>query len=317
MIKFGLQHPHFTYDGTGHDVFSTLKTRALYAEAHGFDSFWVMDHLMQIPQLGRLDEPMLEGWTTISALAAATTTIKLGTLVTGNIYRNPALLAKMGATVDVISNGRLWMGLGAGWFETEAAAYGIPFYTIPERLKRLEEALQVIQGLWTTEPFSFHGNYYTMREAVCVPKPLQKPHPPLLIGGGGERVTLKLVAKYGDACNLFGGPRTIRRKLDKLREHCKAVGRRYEEITKTRLGHLILGEDAKEVTALVQRDRRPGVTDEQYRERVTYGTPTQVTETIHEFIDAGIQYLIFNLAYAHEERVLKLLAEQVIPAVTP
>jgi F420-dependent oxidoreductase-like protein len=259
---------------------------------------------------------MLEGWSTISALAAVTQKLKLGTLVTGNIYRNPALLAKMGATLDVISNGRLFMGVGAGWFETEAKAYDIPFYTIPERLKRLEEALQIINGMWTTDQFSFHGKYYEIKDALCFPKPIQKPHPPILIGGSGENVTLKLVAKYGNACNLTDGPQTIKHKLEKLKEHCKAVGRNYDDILKTRLGHLIIGEDAKEVSLMLQRDRKPGVTDEEYDQRVIYGTPKQIVDKIQEFINSGIQYMIFNLDYENEERVLKLFAERVIPNLT-
>jgi F420-dependent oxidoreductase-like protein len=313
MIKFGLQHPNFTYDGVGHEIFQTLKKRALFAEANGLDSLWVMGHFFQLPQLGRLEEPMLEGWSTISALAAVTQKLKLGTLVTGNIYRNPALLAKMGATVDVISNGRLFMGVGAGWFETEAKAYDILFYTIPERLKRLEEALQIINGMWTTDQFSFQGKYYEIKDALCFPKPIQKPHPPILIGGSGENVTLKLVAKHGNACNVHGGPHTIKHKLEKLKEHCNAVGRNYDDIVKTRLGHLIIGEDAKEVSLMLQRDRKPGVTDEEYDERVIYGTPKQVVDKIREFINSGIQYMIFNLNYETEEKVLRLLTERVIP----
>lgn len=316
MIKFGLQHPNFTYDGVGHAIFQTLKNRALYAEANGLDSLWVMDHFLQLPQLGRLEEPMLEGWSTISALAAVTQKIKLGTLVTGNIYRNPALLAKIGATVDVVSNGRLFMGMGAGWFETEARAYDISFYTIPERLKMLEEALQIVRGMWTTNCFSFSGKYYKISDAFCFPKPIQKPHPPILIGGSGEKVTLRLVAKYGDACNLTGGPKTIKHKLEILREHCKTVGRNYDDILKTKLGHLIIGKDANEVRSFVQRDRRPGLTEEQYSETVIYGTPEQVVEKIQELVDAGLQYLILNIDYPNEERSLKLFAEKVIPEFT-
>jgi F420-dependent oxidoreductase-like protein len=313
MVKFGLQHPCFTYDGEGAEIFQTLKKTALYAEKSGFDSFWVMDHFFQIPQVGKLEEPMLEGWSTISALAAVTRKIRVGTLVTGSIYRNPAVLAKMGATVDVLSNGRLFMGIGAGWFETEANAYDIPFYTVPERLKRLEEALQIIKGMWTNDRFSFRGKYYRISEALCYPKPVQKPCPPILVGGSGEKVTLKLVAKYGDACNLVGGAKTVKAKLEKLKEHCKAVGRDYDDILKTKLGLLIIGEDDKEVSLMVQRHRQPGLTDEQYSEWVTYGTPKRVIHKIQELINAGLQYLIFNIAYGNEERVLKLFVEGVMP----
>jgi len=315
MIKFGLQHPSFTYDGEGAKIFQTLKKTILYAEESGFDSFWVMDHFFQIPRVGRLEEPILEGWSTISALAAVTRKIRVGTLVTGNIYRNPAVLAKMGATVDALSNGRLFMGIGAGWFETEANAYGIPFYTVSERLKRLEEALQIIKGMWTHDRFSFIGKYYRVNEAMCYPKPIQKPCPSILVGGSGEKVTLKLVAKYGDACNLVGGAKTVKTKLEKLKEHCKAVGRDYKDILKTKLGLLIIGEDDKEVSLMVQRHRQPGLTDEQYSEWVTFGTPKQAVRKIQELINAGLQYLIFNIAYGNEERVLKLFVDEVMPEV--
>jgi F420-dependent oxidoreductase-like protein len=313
MIKFGLQHPCFTYDGMGNEVFETIKKRAQYAEENGFDSIWMMDHFFQIPNVGRLDEPMFEAWTTLSALTQVTHRMKLGTLVTGNIYRNPALLAKMAATVDLISNGRLFMGIGAGWFETEAVAYDIPFYTVPERLKRLDEALQIIHGMWTTPSFSFQGKYYRIKDALCIPKPVQKPHPPLLIGGGGEQVTLKIVARHGNACNFFGGPQTIRKKLERLRQHCEAVDRDYDEILKTKLGHLIIGTNPQEVSFMVKRHRRPGLTDEQYSESVVYGTVEQVVAKIQESIDAGIQYMIFNLDFPNEEKALKLLAEKVMP----
>lgn len=155
--------------------------------------------------MGAVDEPMLEGWTTISALTQVTSKIKLGTLVTGNIYRNPALLAKMAANVDLMSKGRLILGIGASWFEEEANAYDIPFYTIPERVKRLEESVQIIKGMWTNpKGFTFQGNYYKVNNALCLPETIQKLHPPIMIGGSGEKQTLRIVAKYADACNLFG-----------------------------------------------------------------------------------------------------------------
>ncbi|HJX23270.1 MAG TPA: LLM class flavin-dependent oxidoreductase [Candidatus Bathyarchaeia archaeon] len=185
MIKFGFQHRSYTRDGAGSKMLQALEKWVQYAEVKGFDSFWVMDHFIQTPFAGMPQEPVLEGWSALSALAAVTERIRLGTLVTGNIYRNPALLAKIGATVDVISNGRLNMGIGAGWYKAEAVAYGFPFYTGRERLKRLEEALQIIKGMWTNGSFSFEGKYYATRDAMCFPKPIQQPHPPIMVGGGG------------------------------------------------------------------------------------------------------------------------------------
>ena len=221
-MKFGLQHPNFSFDYKNQDaslITDTLKNLITKAENSGFDSFWVMDHFHQIQFVGRPEEPMLEGWTVISMLAAITTKIKLGTLVTGIIYRYPSVLAKIAATLDVLSKGRLFMGIGAGWNEEESSAYGISFPSNQERMLRLEEAIQVVRKMWIEEPYaSFNGKYYQIRNAYCNPKPIQKPSPPILVGGGGERKTLKIVAKYADACNLFGSPETVRKKLDVLKE---------------------------------------------------------------------------------------------------
>lgn len=294
-LKFGLQHPCYTYDGVGNEIFETVKKRAQYAEEHGFDGFFLMDHFFQIPYVGAIDEPMLEGWTTISALTQVTSKIKLGTLVTGNIYRNPALLAKMAANVDLMSNGRLILGIGAGWFEEEANAYDIPFYTIPERGKRLEESVQIIKGMWTNpKGFTFQGNYYKVNNALCLPAPIQKPHPPIMIGGGGEKQTLRIVAQYADACNLFGGPKTIKAKLDVLKKHCSDVGRDYDKILKTSLATVVIAEDKEELTSALAEFREPDVSDEELDEIVLYGTPDELAAKIEQLIHAGIQYLIVN-----------------------
>jgi F420-dependent oxidoreductase-like protein len=221
-MKFGLQHPNFSFDYSNNNtaqIADSLKNIATRAENTGFDSFWVMDHFHQIPFMGRPEEPMLEGWTTLSVLAGVTTKIKLGTLVTGIIYRHPSVLAKIAATLDVLSKGRLFMGLGASYFEGESSAYGITtsgsFPSNQERLIRLEETIQIIRKMWTEEPAaSFDGKYYQIRNAYCNPKPIQKPSPPILVGGSGERKTLKIVAKYADACNLFGSAETLKRKLN-------------------------------------------------------------------------------------------------------
>jgi F420-dependent oxidoreductase-like protein len=313
-LKFGLQHPCFTYDGKGHEIFETVKERARYAEEHGFDGFFVMDHFFQIPQVGALDEPMLESWTTISALTQVTRKIKLGALVTGNIYRNPALLAKMGATVDLLSNGRLILGIGAGWFETEANSFDMPYYTVPERLKRLNEAVQIIRGIWRNpRGFSFRGKYYNIKNALCLPEPIQKPNPKIMIGGSGEKLTLKIVAKHADACNLFGEPKTIKEKLEILKKHCSAVGRDYSEILKTALTSVIIGATSQEASDLILKYRKPGMTEEQLNDIALYGTPEQVAAKIQEQIQAGIQYLIVNFKGQNEKEALKLFAEQVIP----
>ena len=246
-MQFGLQHPNFNFDYDGRDasqIIDSLKKLATKAENLSFDSFWVMDHFHQISMVGKQDEPMLEGWTTLSVLAGITSKIKLGTLVTGAIYRHPSVLAKMAATLDVLSKGRLFMGIGAAWNQEESLAYGIPFPPNKERLLRLEEAIQIIRKMWTEEPAAnFNGKYYQIRNAYCNPKPLQKPSPPIMIGGTGERQTLKIVAKYADACNLFGSLETVKRKLSVLREHCKSVGRDYDSILKTKLGFVIIDKD--------------------------------------------------------------------------
>jgi F420-dependent oxidoreductase-like protein len=258
-MKFGLQHPIFSFDYSNHNTTSqivdSLKNLVTRAENIGFDSFWVMDHFHQIPFIGKPEEPMPEGWTTLSVLAGITSKIKLGTLVTGVIYRYPSVLAKIAATLDVLSKGRLFMGIGASYFEGESSAYGITstgsFPCNQERLLRLEEAIQIIRKMWTEEPtVSFNGKYYQIHNAYCNPKPIQKPSPPILVGGSGERKTLKIVAKYADACNLFGSAETLKRKLNILKEHCKSVGRDYDSILKTKLDLVVIDDDNGEEIAM-------------------------------------------------------------------
>ena len=203
-MLFGLQHPNFNFDYDEQDasqIVDSLKDLATKAEKLGFDSFWVMDHFHQIPIIGKPEEAMLESWTTLSVLAAVTTKIKLGTLVTGVVYRYPSVLAKLAATLDILSKGRLFMGVGAAWNQEESFAYGIHFPSAKERLLRLEEAIQLIRKMWTEEPTAtFNGRYYQINNAYCNPKPVQKPSPPIMVGGSGERRTLKIVAKNADAC---------------------------------------------------------------------------------------------------------------------
>jgi F420-dependent oxidoreductase-like protein len=316
-MQFGLQHPNFNFDynGQGNDISyiaDSLKNLVSKAENSGFDSFWVMDHFHQIQFVGRPEDPMLEGWTVLSMLAGITTKIKLGTLVTGIIYRYPSVLAKIASTLDVLSKGRLFMGLGAAWNEQESLAYGINFPSNQERLLRLEETIQIIRKMWTEEPCaSFNGKYFQIINAYCNPKPIQKPSPPILVGGSGERKTLKIVAKYADACNLFGSTESIKKKLDILKEHCKSVGRDFDSILKTKLGTIVLDDDRKVAKDRVEETFR-GVPEEQIKEFVIYGTPEDILKQIEALQQVGIQYLIVNLEPSRELEALDTFANKII-----
>jgi F420-dependent oxidoreductase-like protein len=314
-MQFGLQHPIYNFDYDGRDasqIIDSLKNLATKAENLGFDSFWVMDHFHQIPMAGKKEDPMLEGWTTISVLAGITSKIKLGTLITGVIYRHPSVLAKMGATLDVLSKGRLFMGIGAAWNQEESLAYGIPFFPNKERLLRLEEAIQIIRKMWTEEPAAtFNGKYYQINNAYCNPKPIQKPSPPIMVGGSGERQTLKIVAKYADACNLFGSAETVKRKLSVLKEHCKSVGRDYDSILKTKLGLIIVDNDNERVEKSVQQISKV-MPKEQVGEYLMYGTPEQVLKQIELLEEVGIQYLIVDLEPHRELEALEIFGNSII-----
>ena len=318
-MQFGLQHPNFSFDYDGQDssqIVDSLKNLIIKAEKSGFDSFWVMDHFHQIPIIGKPEEPMLESWTTISVLAGITTKIKLGTLVTGVIYRYPSVLAKIAATLDVLTKGRLFMGIGAAWNEQESLAYGISYPSNQERMLRLEEAIQIIRKMWTEEPSaSFNGKYYQINNAYCNPKPIQKPSPPIMVGGSGERKTLKIVAKYADACNLFGSAETIKRKLKVLKDHCESVGRDYNSILKTKLGAIIVDDDKEIAKSRVQHAFK-GIPEEQINEFVIYGTPEDVSRQIELIEQVGIQYLIVDLEPSRELEALDIFANKVIKKVS-
>jgi len=316
-MQFGLQHPNFNFDynSQGNDISyiaHSLKNLVSKAENSGFDSFWVMDHFHQIQFVGKPEDPMLEGWTVLSMLAGITTKIKLGTLVTGIIYRYPSVLAKIASTLDVLSKGRLFMGLGAAWNEQESLAYGINFPSNQERLLRLEETIQIIRKMWTEEPCaSFNGKYFQVINAYCNPKPIQKPSPPILVGGSGERKTLKIVAKYADACNLFGSTESIKKKLDILKEHCKSVGRDFDSILKTKLGTIVLDNNREAAKDRIEENFR-GVPEEQIKEFVIYGTPEDILKQIEALQQVGIQYLIVNLEPSRELEALDTFANKVI-----
>jgi F420-dependent oxidoreductase-like protein len=219
-MQFGIHNPSFVFGPDPANMFEGLKTKAQWAETHGFTWFSVMDHLVQIPWVGEEDEPFLEGWTALTALAAVTSKIRLATLVSSVAYRNPAYLAKIASGVDVISGGRMTLGIGAGWHEPEYRQYGYEFPERPAtRIRQMEEAVKLILTMWAEKKATFHGKYFHVQDAVLEPKPLQKPRPPIMIAGGGEQLTLRVVARLGDMCNVSGTPDEVKRKFDILREN--------------------------------------------------------------------------------------------------
>jgi F420-dependent oxidoreductase-like protein len=314
-VRFGMQLPSFTFPASAvgdEPMFETVKRIARGAERAGFDSFWVMDHFYQIRGVGPADDPLLEGWLTLAGVASATERIRLGTLVTGNIYRNPALVAKMATTLDVISNGRSFLGIGGGWNRDEAEGYGFEFPETPgDRLRRLREALRVITLMFTQERPSFQGRYYSLHAALNVPSPVQRPHPPIMVGGSGERVTLKLVAQYGDACNLFGDPERVRRLLGALQEHCRAVGRDYDGILKTNTDTILIARDRHHLEEKLKLIDPSGSRREALAARTAIGTVDQIAARIRAYLDAGIEYPIVNFLDPWEQETLDLFAEAV------
>ncbi len=236
-MRIGIHYANFSGPDWSTHLTDRLAETARVADQGGVDLFTVMDHYFQMEQLGGPAEPMLEGYTTLGYLAGLTQDVRLSLLVTGTTYRHPGLLAKIVTTLDVLSRGRAVLGLGAAWYDREHAGLGVPFPSMAERFERLEETLRICRQMWSEDDGPFEGRHYQLTETVCVPPPVQQPHPPVLIGGGGERKTLRLVAQYADACNLFPvGPDGVRHKLEVLRRHCDDVGRDYDEIEKTMLG---------------------------------------------------------------------------------
>ncbi len=232
-MQIGLQIPDFTIPGQGPaGLRDGLARVARSADEQGFEFIAVMDHFFQIGGVGSVEQEMLEAYTTLGYLAAITERVQLLTLVTGAVYRYPGILAKTVTTLDVLSGGRAWLGIGAAWNAEESAGLGIPFPPVAERFERLEETLQICHQMWRGAEEPFHGKHYQLARPLNYPAALRRPHPPIMIGGGGEKKTLRLVAQYADACNLFGGP-DLAHKLEVLREHCAAVGRDYDDIRKT------------------------------------------------------------------------------------
>ena len=231
-MRLGLQIPDFTSPGGPARLDADLAAVARTADQAGFEFISVMDHFFQIRSIGPADREMLEAYTTLGYLAACTTRARLLTLVTGAIYRYPGVLAKMVTTLDVLSGGRAWLGIGAAWNEEEAAGLGIPFPPVAERFERLDETVQICLRMWAGDQSPYQGTHYELQRPLNSPQALTRPHPPIMIGGGGERKTLRMVARYAQACNLFPGP-DLARKLDVLRAHCDAEGRVYDEISKS------------------------------------------------------------------------------------
>jgi F420-dependent oxidoreductase-like protein len=255
-VKLGLQIPYFTWPGGPPELGPKLAEVVRTAEDAGYSSIWVMDHFFQIPQVGPTTMDMLESYTTLGYIAGHTSKAKLGTMVTGVTYRHPGILVKQVTALDVLSGGRAYMGIGAAWFEQEHLGLGVPFPPLKDRFERLEEALQIARQMWNPDNNGrFDGKHYQLAETLNVPAPLSRPHPPILIGGSGEKKTLRLVARYADACNLYTaeGPAFVERKLAVLREHCEREGRNYDEIEKTVILRLDVGPDGEKAGAVVEQ----------------------------------------------------------------
>jgi F420-dependent oxidoreductase-like protein len=253
-MKLGLQISNFTWKGRGPKLGENVATISRTAEDVGYSSIWVMDHLFQIPPIGSAHMEMLEAYTALGFIAANTKTVSVGTMVTGVTYRNPGFLCKQVSTLDVLSGGRAVLGIGAAWFDREHKAMGIPFPPIKERFERLEETIQICLQMWGKDDGKFEGKHYQLKETLNSPQSLQKPHPPIMIGGGGERKTLKLAAKYADACNVHGdSPEFVRAKFDVLERHCEALGRDPAEIERTVMTRIDVGEDGSKAGEVVER----------------------------------------------------------------
>jgi F420-dependent oxidoreductase-like protein len=238
-MRLGIHYANFTHPDWEHRLTERLVETARVADQGGASWFTVMDHWFQMETMGGPSQPMLEGYTTLGHLAAVTENVRLSLLVTGTTYRHPGLLAKTVTTLDVLSGGRAMLGIGAAWYDREHAGLGVPFPPTAERFERLEETLQVCRQMWSDDDGAYEGRHYQLAETVCVPPPVQQPRPPILIGGSGERKTLRLVARYADACNLFAqGPDVVRHKLEVLRGHCDDAGTDYDAIQKTVIGQL-------------------------------------------------------------------------------
>jgi F420-dependent oxidoreductase-like protein len=287
-MKIGLQIPDFTWPGGPAELGPTLARVASTADQAGFEYIAVMDHFFQIRAVGPAEHEMLEAYTTLGFLAAHTTRARLLTLVTGAIYRYPGVLAKIITTLDVLSQGRGMLGIGAGWNEEESRGLGIPFPSVKERFEHLEDALEVALRMWSDDESPYQGHHVTLERALNSPQALTRPHPPIMIGGGGEKKTLRFVAKYAQSCNLFPGPE-LEHKLDVLREHCEREGRDYNEIEKTAYHVFDVGPNGEKVSETIA--------------------------ALKELADRGIDTAIGGVRDVHTITPLEIIGRDVIPAV--
>ena len=301
MTTFGLQLPNFTLGVPDDELFERVVEYATIAEETGFSSLWVMDHFYQLPALGGESQPMLEGYTLLGALAARTKRIQLGTLVTGVTYRNPAMLAKIVTTLDVISRGRAALGIGAAWHDVEHEALGFEFPSVRDRMDRLEEAVQICRAMFTEDAPSFEGKHYRIKNARNLPRPIRPGGPPIMIGGGGEKRTLKLVAQYADMCNITGDAEMTRHKIDVIARHCKDVGREPSDIKITRMATLMLTSSPEETAST--RDFVTSAAGAEAARGFHIGQEDEVLEQVSEIADAGVDELIFNMPMADTEAV--------------
>jgi F420-dependent oxidoreductase-like protein len=311
-ITLDLHLPNFNYPRVGPEAeFEKVVDIATTAERSGFSSVSLMDHLHQIAGVGPPENWMFEGSTMLAAIAARTSTLTLGLLVGGVTYHNPAIHAKVTTTLDIISGGRVWHGIGAGWFEGEHDAYGVEFPPLKERFERLEEHLQIVRAMFTQEQASFSGTHYRVHAAFNNPKPLRGDIP-ILIGGSGERKTLRLVAQYGDGCNLFGDADRARHLLGVLEGHCHDVGRDPAEITKTSMGIVAVGATHEAAQAKVEAMRRAGIPEERLRAAIV-GDPDTVAERAQAVADAGIEGMTISLPDVHDPEAIELAGRAIGP----
>ena len=283
---------------------------ATLAEELGYDSLWVYDHFHNVPRPAH--EAVFECWTTLAAISQHTSRIRLGQMVGCNSYRQPSLLAKITSTLDVISGGRLDWGIGAGWYENEYQGYGYEFAPPRVRIGMLREAVEIVRSMWTEPETTYDGRYYQLRRANCDPKPVQRPHPPVLIGGGGEQLTLRVVARLADRSNFGGKPHEFAHKCEVLKQHCKEVGRDYDEIEKTMSGEVFVRQTEAELVAAGSKSLW-GEPLESWREGNLVGTPDQVAEKIERYVELGCtSFMPWCSDYPSDETV-RLLAAKVIP----